>query len=177
MREVFTKAQVRQMLKDFGFTEEVIAKSMKSAIPMSEDEVAAGLIPDFDEPVVDIVALAKKFNTLCAEKNTTTQAKHRLEKELRITAACAEQADALLKTFCIEHKQYLKQIKEASLVEHFVDGFDPYPELAPEDVCKCGSGRMYKNCHGRKAFCNPKTGKIVRAKPGYIRVSEYKASR
>jgi hypothetical protein len=53
---------------------------------------------------------------------------------------------------------------------------DPYPNLKPKDICGCGTGsREYKNCCGRQAFCNPKDGKVRKAKKGDIRVSEYKA--
>ena len=52
---------------------------------------------------------------------------------------------------------------------------DPYPNLDPTDKCGCGSGRMYKNCCGARAFCNPKNGKIRKAKVGDIRKSEWLA--
>ena len=54
-------------------------------------------------------------------------------------------------------------------------GDDPFGDLKPTDSCGCGSGKMYKNCHGKKAFVNPKNGKARIAKKGDIRKSEWLA--
>lgn len=54
-------------------------------------------------------------------------------------------------------------------------GADPFKGLKATDKCKCGSGRYYKNCCGRRAFCNPKNGKVRSAKPGDIRRSVWLA--
>lgn len=135
-------------------------------------------IEGFDEDLVkaeeDLAHLAKQADDLDSNTAAAQEALSKAKAGLVEFSSAHEDHLDLIKTMS-DNPGDPEAISEPSAKDGEKKSNDPFTDLSATDKCKCGSGRMYKNCCGRRAFCNPKNGKTRKAKNGDIRKSEWLA--
>lgn len=155
-------------LCNMGFPRSVV-ETWAESLPSSKP--AAQFVPEVQAAAIE--SLAIEYNTMCEELAITEEHARVCERELELAVAFRDSSQLQISEFEKLHGAHLAEIKQTATNASYIPGFDPYPMLDPQDVCRCGSRKMYRSCCGRRAFCNPANGKIRKCKKGDIRYLDY----